>query len=188
MFAVRTRWWWRRNVHAGHEAQQKSCAATRSPFTSRTPRSWTRSTTSLLSSPPQASTRHSHSPWATTRPTTATGTPPCCHRKATASTTRLSAQPTGCVCFSDVLLLSTQLRAGAQCSFKALRLCIGCFVLYLTQLLHYSSESPRLLLTVSSPADVVYSEHTTSLLFLIYGTLYTFATQSPRQILSNLAS
>lgn len=38
VFAVRTRWWWRRNVHAEHEERQKSCAATQFPFTSRMPR------------------------------------------------------------------------------------------------------------------------------------------------------
>lgn len=97
IFAVRTRWWWRRNVHAEHEAQQKSSAATQFPFTSRTPRSWTPNITSLLSSLPQASTHHSLSLWGTTRPTTATGTPLCCLRKATASITRLSAQPMGWV-------------------------------------------------------------------------------------------
>lgn len=103
VFAVPTRWWWRRNVHAEHEAQQKSSAATLFPFTSRMPRCWTHSTTSLLSSRLQGSTHHSRLLLVTTRPTTATGTPLCCLRKATASITRLSAQPTGWVFFFSVL-------------------------------------------------------------------------------------
>lgn len=96
-FSVRTRWWWRRNVHAEHEGRQKFCAATQFPFTSRTPRFLIHSTTSLLSSLLLASIRPSPLLWGTTRPTMGTGMPLCCHRRATVYITRRSAQPMGWV-------------------------------------------------------------------------------------------
>lgn len=96
-FSVRTRWWWRRNVHAEHEGRQKFCAATQFPFTFRTPRFLIHSTTSLLSSLLLASIRPSPLLWGTTRPTMGTGMPLCCHRRATVYITRRSAQPMGWV-------------------------------------------------------------------------------------------
>lgn len=92
------RWWWRKRGQDEHVAvRPRSCAVTLSPSTTRTQHRSTLSTTSRQSSPLGASHPLYLSLWETTEPTAASGMHRCFPTRATVSTTRLSAQLTGCV-------------------------------------------------------------------------------------------